>query len=236
MPTSARRGRPGPRRTLSEQAILDAALKLLTEGGADQVSVRRIAADVGVAPNAVYTYFPSKAAVLGALVERILGEVDLDALADPGRPWRERVTALALDLRARLVAQPGAVTLLLGGPMDGPHALALGESLLTVLTDAGLDLDEAARASYLLIVYVLGAIALEVAELDPTSPVPPETDRFAARHAAFAMLPADRFPRSAAVTSTMAGYITTEQFIWGLDRVLDGLSTRHSDPTRDSNT
>jgi hypothetical protein len=117
------------------------------------------------------------------------------------------------------------VTLLLGGPMDGPNALALGESLLTLLTDAGLDLVAAARASYLLIVYVLGAIALEVAELDPASPAPPETVRVAARRATFAALPAARFPRSAAVTSTMAGYITTEQFIWGLDRVLDGLST-----------
>lgn len=199
---------------------------------AESVSVRRIAAGIGVAPNAVYTYFPSKAAVLGAVVERILGEVDLNALSDSGRPWRDRIKALSLDLRTRLVAQSGAVTLLLGGPMDGPNALGLGERLLAVLADAGLDREEAARASYLLMVYVLGAIALEVAELDPTSPTPPEGDRFAARHAAFARLPADRYPRSAAVAGTMAGYITTEQFIWGLDRVLDGLSTR---PAPDSN-
>ena len=62
--------------------------------------MRGIAARVGVAPNAVYTYFPDKAAVVKALVERLLGEVDHDVFADRSRPWRERVEALALELRA----------------------------------------------------------------------------------------------------------------------------------------
>ena len=42
----------------------------------------------GVAPNAVYTYFPNKAAVLQGVVERILGEVEHDAVVDQARPWR----------------------------------------------------------------------------------------------------------------------------------------------------
>ena len=72
------------------------------------MSVRGIAARVGVAPNAVYTYFPDKAAVVRALVERLLGEVDHDVFADREQPWRERVEALALELRARLSAHRGA--------------------------------------------------------------------------------------------------------------------------------
>src|SRR5215213_8744562 len=150
------RRRRGPRRALTEDEILDAALSLLDEGGPDAASVRGIAAQVGVAPNAVYTYFPGKAAVVEALVERLLGEVDHDAFADRGRPWRERVEALAVELRARLSAHPGAVPLLVGGPMDGPNALALNERLLQLLGDAGLPSTDAARASYLLMVYVIG--------------------------------------------------------------------------------
>ena len=55
MTSTGRRGRPGPGRTLSEDEILDATLKLLDEGGVAAASVRGIAARVGVAPNAVYT-------------------------------------------------------------------------------------------------------------------------------------------------------------------------------------
>src|SRR3954466_13947702 len=100
------RRRRGPRRALKEDEIVGAALTLLDRGGPDAASVRGIAARVGVAPNAVYTYFPGKAAVFKALAERILGEVDHDAFADRERPWRERVEALALDVRARLSAHP----------------------------------------------------------------------------------------------------------------------------------
>src|SRR5829696_363559 len=208
--------RRGPRRALTEDEILDAALGLLDEGGPDAASVRGIAARVGVAPNAVYTYFPGKAAVIKALVERLLGEVDHDVFADRSRPWRDRVEALARDLRAHLSDHPGAVSLMIGGPMNGPHALALNERLLELLTDAGLDRTEAARASYLLIVYVFGSIALEVAAHHRPGPLPPEAERVATRRRAFAATPADRYPRAAAAAATLAGYISTEQFVWGL--------------------
>ena len=224
--TERARRRPGPRRALTEDEILDAALSLLDEGGPDAASVRGLAARVGVAPNAVYTYFPDKASVIKALVERLLSEVNHDVFADRGRPWGQRVEALALELRAHLSAHPGAVSLMVGGPMNGPHALALNERLLELLTDAGLDPTDAARASYLLIVYVFGSIALEVADLHGTGPLPPESERTARRHLALSATPADRFPRSAAAAATIAGYISTEQYLWGLRRVLDGISAR----------
>jgi len=245
------RRRPGPRRALTEQEILDAALALLDAGGAGAASIRRIAAAVGVAPNAVYTYFPDKAAVERALVERILGEVagapdDPESAAAPVSggaaegggaagsggaaegvgpatgDWRVRVEALAVDLRRRLVAHPGAVPLMLGGPMDGPNALRLGESLLELLAASGLDPASAARASYVLMVYVLGAVALEVADVPPGM-LPPEAERIAARRAALSDVPAQAFPRTAAATGVMATWVGTEQFRWGLRRVLDGL-------------
>ena len=225
MAAPVKRGRRGPRRALTEDEILDAALGLLDEGGPTAASVRGIAARVGVAPNAVYTYFPDKAAVVKALVERLLGEVDHDVFADRTQPWRWRVESLALELRQRLSAHPGAVPLMIGGPMDGPHALALNERLLELLADAGLDPVDAARAAYLLIVYVFGSIALEVADLHQPGPLPPESERIATRHLAFAATPAEHYPRTAAAAATLAGYISTQQYIWGLHRVLDGITT-----------
>jgi AcrR family transcriptional regulator len=224
MAAPVKRGRRGPRRALTENEILDAALSLLDEGGPTAATVRGIAARVGVAPNAVYTYFPDKAAVVKALVERLLGEVDRDVFADRTQPWRLRVEALALELRARLTAHPGAVPLMIGGPMDGPHALALTERLLELLADAGLDPVDSARAAYLLMVYVFGSIALEIADVYQPGPLPPESEHLATRHAALAAAPADRYPRTAAAAATLAAYISTGQYRWGLHRVLDGIT------------
>jgi AcrR family transcriptional regulator len=216
----------GPRRALTETEILDAALSLLDHGGPDAASVRAVAARVGVAPNAIYTYFPDKAAVVNALVERLLGEVDQDIFADRAQPWRERVAALAVELRAKLSAHPGAVSLMVGGRLDGPNAQALNERLLRLLADAGLDSNDAARASYLLFVYIFGSLALEVADVRRAVPLPAESERIATRQFAFSATSPDRFPLSAAAAATMAGYISTEQYLWGLRRILDGLTAR----------
>jgi AcrR family transcriptional regulator len=170
----AGRGRPGPRRTLSEQDILDAALTLLAESGADAVTMRGIAARVAVAPNAVYTYFPDKAAVLQGLVEQLLGRVNHNRFTDPSLPWRDRIQALALELRAELLAHPGAVQLMLGNPLNGPHAQAVSDTLLSILADAGLTTQDATNAAHLLNVHILGSVAFQATGTDQDS----ETARF----------------------------------------------------------
>jgi AcrR family transcriptional regulator len=218
----AGRGRPGPRRALTEDEILDAALTLLDEGGA--ASIRGIAAKVGVAPNAVYTYFADKAAVDKALVERLLGATDVGGFADRDKPWRDRIEALALDVRERLIAHPGAAALLMSGPMDGPRTTALNEELLDLLIGAGIEPADAARATYLLIVFVLGSIALEVADEPGPGRLPAEATRIANRQRVFDQIPTEVFPRSAAAAATMAKYISTEQYLWGLHRLLDGIA------------
>ena len=221
-PIGRRTGRP---RAVTEQAILDAALWQLDAGGAAAVSIRGIAAQVGIAPNAVYTYFPSRAAVLRALVERFLGDVNHDRFVDREQPWRQRVEALALELRAHLVAHRGAVQLLLAGPMDGPNALTLRESLSEVLADGGSTPDDAARASYVLLVYIFGAIALDVAELDERRIAPTERDRVSTRRAVLDTISAEAYPRTTETAGTISKDFTTEQFLWGLTRILNGLQT-----------
>jgi TetR/AcrR family tetracycline transcriptional repressor len=222
MAAPGQRGRPGPRRALTEDEILDVTLQLLDEGGANGMSIRGIAAKVGVAPNAVYTYFPDKGAVIRAMVDRLFGEVDHGIFADRALPWRQRVESLAVELRARLAAHPGAVALMIGQPRTGPHALALGERLLELFTDAGLTLIDAARASHLLFGYVVSSVALDVADLNQPG-APSMEERIATRHQAFAA--AGQFPRVVAAAATMASVISTEQYLWGLGRLLDGITT-----------
>jgi TetR/AcrR family tetracycline transcriptional repressor len=220
----SKRRRPGPRRALTEDEILDATLQLLDEGGASGASVRGIAAKVGVAPNAVYTYFPDKAAIIRALVERLFGEVDHGVFADRVQPWRQRVESLAVELRARLAAHPGAVTLMIGQSRTGPHALALSERLLELFADAGLTPTDAARASHLLFGYVFSSVALDIADLNQAGS-PSTEEQIAARHQAFADAPAGQFPRVVAAAATMASNISAEQYLWGLRRLLDGITT-----------
>ena len=205
--------------------VVDAALAVLDREGAHALGIRAVAAELGVRPNALYTYVADRATLERAVVERVLSLADLATLTAPGLGWRERITEYAIGLRATLHAHPGAAALLMSAPMDGPTALAVGELLMAALEGAGLDPDDAARGSYLVIVSVIGAVALDVVEV-PGPAVPPETDWVAARQAALEKVDHGSLPRTAAATPVIAAWVGEAQFRWSLRAVLDGLEGR----------
>lgn len=210
----------GRRRVFTVAAVADAALSVLDELGPDGLSVRSVAARLGLRPNALYTYVEHREDLERLIVERALAELpSLDESLDP----RSRLRQRCLDLHEVLCQHPGAAALAMRAPMDGPAARGLGELLLGDLADCGSSDADAARAAYLLIVYVLGTVALAVAETSGTPPLPDEHDWVAARYEALGGLDPQRWPRTAAAREQMAGWVSREQFRWGLDRILAGL-------------
>jgi TetR/AcrR family tetracycline transcriptional repressor len=216
--------RRGPRRSLDLPQVIDAALRVVDDGGPDALSVRAVAARLSVNPNALYTYVASRAALEREIVERVLGESDLARLERDDLSWRQRVLGYAISLRLELLRHPGVARLMMTAPMDGPTALLVGERLIGALVDGGLAPDDAARATYALIVQVLGSVALEVAETDGKPPLPPEPDRIAGRLAVLQWLDAAQWPMTATTTAVAAQWISTEQFTWSVERLLDGIA------------
>lgn len=215
---------PGrPRGTLDLSAIVRTALDLLDTDGPGAMSVRAVARRLGVAPNALYTYVPHRAALERAVVEQVLSEVQTGLLSDESLDWRRRTLGYARDLRAVLLRHPGAAGLFMTAPMDGPTAIEVGELLMVALVEGGLADDDAACGTYLLIVHVLGSVALEVAETDGRPPLMPEADRVRERRAALEHIDPHAWPRTAAAVPVMAGWISSRQFDWGLDCLLDGM-------------
>ena len=141
---------------------------------------------------------------------------------------RARLLALALRLRELLTGHAGALGLIMSGPLDGPNAMRLNETLLESFMAAGLDLDDAARAAYALQVYVLGSIALESADLDAESEAAEHPTGPLATEAAGTTLWTDlaTFPLSERTDSVAAQHNSTAQFMWGVQRLLDGLIGR----------
>ena len=220
------KGRRGPRRSFGQDQVVDAAMEVLDEGGPEALSVRAVAGRLGVNPNALYTYVASRSALEREVVERVLSSSDLSLLepTDGGSDWRARILAYAVALRVILLEHPGVARLMMTAPMDGPSAVLLGERLIGTLINGGLRPDDAARATYALIVQVIGAVALEVAETDGRPPLAPEADRIAQRQAAFGWLDPADWPATAATKHIAAQWISSEQFAWSVARLLDGVA------------
>ena len=229
--------RPGPRRSLTHAEILDVAFDLLEAKGFAAVSVRGVAGVLGITPTALYTYYPSKNALLRGMVEHLLARLDpgIDDGADaPGAAAsdvvaaRARLVGIALRLRELLTGHTGALGLIMSGPLDGPNAMRLNETLLGSFVTAGLVLDDAARAAYALQVFALGSIAMESAGLDAELE-PAASDGLLVTDASGTALWTDlaAFPLSERTAGVAAEHTSTAQFTWGVERLLDGLIPAH---------
>ncbi len=67
--------------------VLDRAVELLRVHGLGALTMRRLGADLGVQPSAIYHHFPSKQVLLGAVADEVLarGAWPVDASGWPGR-------------------------------------------------------------------------------------------------------------------------------------------------------
>jgi AcrR family transcriptional regulator len=219
--------KPSTRRGFSTEQVAETALRVLDERGAAGLSVRAVATELGINPNALYTYVRSREDLERLVVESVLAEVP--RRANRGT-WQSRIRGLCLDVHAALVRHPGAAQQFMNAPNDGPQAMGLGERLLRELTRAGLSPAQASRAAYTLIVQVIGFSALAMAGTDGTVPLTPEAERVAARRAALEHVPADTHPLTAATRDTAAAWVGEAQLRWSVDRLLEGFAAQVDAP------
>lgn len=148
---------PAPRSTLTPQRIAAAAVAIADTEGLDAVTMRRLAADLGVAPMAAYRYVSGKDELLELMVDHIYGEL---ALPEKAKDWREVLRGLALRTRAVLLGHPwvtrtAVVTLT-------PNQLAVPERALSALDGLDLDADTMMAVCRTVDAYVQGAVGFEI--------------------------------------------------------------------------
>ncbi len=78
---SATRGRGRPRDLSKRSAILDAAGALFLERGIASTTIEAVAGRASVSKMTLYSHFPDKPALLGAVFERNLGKIELPNLS-----------------------------------------------------------------------------------------------------------------------------------------------------------
>lgn len=131
--------------------------------------MRRIAAELGVLPNTLYSHVADKQALLDALVDQLLGEVKPPA----GRTWQERAIGLLRATRATLLGEPTVAMLYVQRAGRGPNAIRLAEYGMRISADAGIPPALAAESFRVLIAYTVGFVAFELGRSTANSVVRP---------------------------------------------------------------
>src|SRR5688500_5339308 len=91
------------RQPLTPDRIVDASFPLIEKDGLEAFSTRKLAQVLRCEAMSIYHYFPSKAHLMDALVDRFIAGFDLP---DPSAPWRERLAALTKAFRDGARAKP----------------------------------------------------------------------------------------------------------------------------------
>lgn len=151
---------------LSAPAIVETAHRLLLDYGLQDVSMRRLAAELDVRPGALYYHVPNKQQLLARVAQRILAPLS-EAPATQGlesmmRQFRDTV----------LPIRDGADLMFVAFGLD-PRMPPV-PVLCSRLEDLGLSPERAADRAQILIQFALGAVAAEqnASLLDPDAQTP----------------------------------------------------------------
>ncbi len=233
MPTPPRRpvtvdeggGRPvrAPRRrSLTREAIVDAALKVLDAEGLDAMTMRRVAHELDTGAASLYAYVADKDELIELVVERVIGEVELQGPPDPER-WQEQVKQYARSIRAMFAAHADVARATFARIPLGQNALRGAEALVAVLKSGGLPDQVVAYAADLLPLYV-GAVAYEESLFSQQDVSQEQVERYIGElHEYFAALPEDQFPTLKALAGPLTAGATDERFEFGLEVLVRGL-------------
>jgi TetR/AcrR family tetracycline transcriptional repressor len=218
-----RRGRPRKDEpALTERVVLDAGVRLLARDGLDAVTMRGLAAELGVRAASLYRYVRNKDELLDALADEQFAGIDLTRYVQDD--WRAALTAMATALRRHLLARRDAARLIAGRFTTGPHSLRNIEALLTVLRGAGLSDHDAAFAAYTCVTSLFGFVAAEQNRLSAevaAGMAPREyLDRLAGRLRA---MPADRYPNVVALAGELTAPDLAARFDFAMARLLAGI-------------
>ncbi|WP_083976032.1 TetR/AcrR family transcriptional regulator [Kitasatospora azatica] len=141
---------------LSRERIVTAALALVDADGLEALSTRRLATELSVSGPSLYNHFATKDELLDAVVDSVMGEVDLSMFA-AGLDWRTALHDWARSYRAALAAHPHVVPVLAQGPGRRPNALRLADAVFGCLVAAGWPRGQATRIGALMRYFITGS-------------------------------------------------------------------------------
>ena len=206
------------RAPLSRYRVLRAAVALADESGIESLSMRKLGEALGVEAMSLYNHVASKSDLLDGMVDVVFSEIDLPS-ADVDWKWTMRQRAISA--REILGRHRWAIGLMESRTSPGPATLRHHDAVLGCLRSAGFSIEMTAHAYSVLDSYIYG-FALQEASL----PFDTAEETVELAQEILGQLPADEYPHltELAIEHVLQpGYDYGDEFVVGLDLILDGL-------------
>jgi AcrR family transcriptional regulator len=207
---------------LSEQLIVETALRVLKYHGAAGLTVRRLGVALGADPTALYRYFRGIEDLILAITDELLRRV-VEGWEPTGH-WRDDMRALGLRVHRVYLQHPQAGVLSASRVTGGAHEIHVIETVLGLLRSAGFPEREAVDVYHAFIDQMLGFAALDAAfEALPAEHRERDDDTW---RDTYARLPAATHPNIAATSRLLDESMRRSGCESALDLLLDGIAAR----------
>lgn len=161
--------RPRSREPLSRERIVCVARDFIDRECLADLSMRKLGSELGVEAMSLYRYFPSKAELLDAVIDRVAQGFELP---DEDTDWRDAVRGFAQSFRAVGRAHPRIVPLLTSSAAGKTAMRSATEELAASLRRAGFSEEGAAKAECAIVGFVMGATLWTIGSSDAPAPAP----------------------------------------------------------------
>ncbi|MEY9929590.1 TetR/AcrR family tetracycline transcriptional repressor [Catenulispora sp. GP43] len=209
---------------ITREALAAAGLTVLRREGLDALSMRKVAAELGVRAASLYYHVQDKEQLLDLVADGLTW--DTRKLAGTG-DWSVCLREMAHGYYRYLHANRDTARLMAGRRAPGPNLMNLLDAMLGRLRAGGFSDQDAAWATLLMANYVQGFV------LQEQQPKAPRGEPGAGAKSAVAQgaceAAAESLPNIGALMALMADGDTQKLFAFGVDRLIDGLRARLSD-------
>jgi AcrR family transcriptional regulator len=209
-----------PRTPLNRERVLRAAVRLADERGAKELTMRKLAKELGVEAMSLYNHVANKDDLLNGMIDIVFSEIEPPAA---GGDWKAELRGRAVSTRAALARHRWAIGEMEGRTSHGPSNLRLHDAVLGCLRAAGFSIEMSVHAYSVQDAYIYG-FALQ--ESDMASETPEDFAAEAQRQMRDYEAMLGDFPHLVEVVGgyvAKAGYDYDAEFLFGLDVILDGL-------------
>ncbi|WP_103502826.1 MULTISPECIES: TetR/AcrR family transcriptional regulator [unclassified Streptomyces] len=216
----------GPRPGLSLEGIVTAAVTLADREGLEALSMRKVAAELGVGTMSLYRYVPGKGELLDLMLDHVVGTGDEHAVHLDGLAWREGLEAIAEGTWELYTAHPWLLQVNQSRPVLGPGAMASLDHTLRLLDGLGLTTRE--RVGMILTVehFVAGSARTHVLQQRVAEETGVSDEEFWAAQAPAmeTAMASGAFPQVAGLDEQAFAIGGLEMMRFGLGPLLDGLA------------
>ncbi|PSL01846.1 TetR family transcriptional regulator [Haloactinopolyspora alba] len=206
----------------SRAQILAAARRLIDRDGWERLTIRRLAAELGVGATTLYHHVRDREDLLVQLINDIADQTPFPEL--PSAP-RDRIVVAAAAIHDGLAAHRWATEIIAtDGFLDrlGESALRMVETIVAGAIDCGCTPDQAVDVFRGVWYYTVGEIVVRANSDQPQD----ETARSADRDVFFSNLDASQHPHLAAIGDRWPALAARDTYLQGLRAFVDGLLPR----------